>query len=107
MNPTISIVIHRLPWPIWRECGFTATPTLPLPLPLPLPSKALLTPAHSRYADHVGIHYVLCSKLRTFAYEELEFFLPQYVPSAHPARPRCRTSLPSRRHIGYVTSSSA
>lgn len=32
-----------------------------------------------RYADHVGIHYVLCSKLRQFAYEELEFFLPQYV----------------------------
>jgi phosphatidylinositol 4-kinase len=31
----------------------------------------------ARYADHVGIHYVLCSKLRTFAYEELEFFLPQ------------------------------
>lgn len=24
---------------------------------------------------------MLCSKLRTFAYEELEFFLPQYVPS--------------------------
>ena len=40
---------------------------------------------NSRYADHVGIHYVLCSKLRQFAYEELEFFLPQYVarePSA-------------------------
>ncbi|KAI8942159.1 hypothetical protein NX059_000247 [Plenodomus lindquistii] len=31
----------------------------------------------ARYADHVGIHYVLCSKLRQFAYEELEFFLPQ------------------------------
>ncbi|KAE9976230.1 hypothetical protein EG328_002709 [Venturia inaequalis] len=31
----------------------------------------------SRYADHVGIHYVLCSKLRQFSYEELEFFLPQ------------------------------
>ncbi|KAF2400941.1 hypothetical protein EJ06DRAFT_577197 [Trichodelitschia bisporula] len=31
----------------------------------------------SRYADHVGIHYVLCSKLRRFSYEELEFFLPQ------------------------------
>ncbi|KAF2015505.1 phosphatidylinositol 4-kinase-like protein PIK1 [Aaosphaeria arxii CBS 175.79] len=31
----------------------------------------------SRYADHVGIHYVLCSKLRQFAYEEIEFFLPQ------------------------------
>jgi hypothetical protein len=38
---------------------------------------------NSRYADHVGIHYVLCSKLRQFAYEELEFFLPQYV-AAHP-----------------------
>ena len=33
---------------------------------------------HSRYADHIGIHYVLCSKLRQFAYEEIEFFLPQY-----------------------------
>ena len=32
---------------------------------------------HRRYADHVGIHYVLCSKLRQFSYEELEFFLPQ------------------------------
>ncbi|KAL5117621.1 Phosphatidylinositol 4-kinase pik1alpha (PI4-kinase)(PtdIns-4-kinase) [Pleosporales sp. CAS-2024a] len=31
----------------------------------------------ARYADHVGIHYVLCAKLRRFAYEELEFFLPQ------------------------------
>ncbi|PVH98397.1 phosphatidylinositol 4-kinase-like protein PIK1 [Periconia macrospinosa] len=31
----------------------------------------------SRYAEHVGIHYVLCSKLRQFAYEEIEFFLPQ------------------------------
>ncbi|KAI9813932.1 MAG: Phosphatidylinositol 4-kinase pik1alpha (PI4-kinase)(PtdIns-4-kinase) [Thelocarpon impressellum] len=31
----------------------------------------------SRYADHVGIHYVLCSKLRRFSYEEIEFFLPQ------------------------------
>jgi hypothetical protein len=37
-----------------------------------------LTPrAARRYADHVGIHYVLCSKLRQFSYEELEFFLPQ------------------------------
>lgn len=26
----------------------------------------------SRYADHVGIHYVLCSKLRQFSYEEIE-----------------------------------
>ncbi|KAH7125518.1 phosphatidylinositol 4-kinase-like protein PIK1 [Dendryphion nanum] len=31
----------------------------------------------ARYADHVGIQYVLCSKLRQFAYEEIEFFLPQ------------------------------
>ncbi|EKD21199.1 phosphatidylinositol 3 [Drepanopeziza brunnea f. sp. 'multigermtubi' MB_m1] len=31
----------------------------------------------SRYEDHVGIHYVLCSKLRQFSYEEIEFFLPQ------------------------------
>ncbi|KAI9712508.1 MAG: Phosphatidylinositol 4-kinase pik1alpha (PI4-kinase)(PtdIns-4-kinase) [Chrysothrix sp. TS-e1954] len=31
----------------------------------------------SRYASHVGIQYVLCSKLRSFAYEEIEFFLPQ------------------------------
>lgn len=31
----------------------------------------------SRYADHVGIHYVLCSKLRQFSSEEIEFFLPQ------------------------------
>ncbi|KIW02033.1 uncharacterized protein PV09_06536 [Verruconis gallopava] len=31
----------------------------------------------SRYAEHVGIHYVLCNKLRQFTYEELEFFLPQ------------------------------
>ena len=25
----------------------------------------------------MGIHYVLCSKLRQFSYEEIEFFLPQ------------------------------
>ncbi|UKZ81212.1 hypothetical protein TrVFT333_008984 [Trichoderma virens FT-333] len=31
----------------------------------------------SRYADHVGIHYVLCNKLRQFPYEDIEFFLPQ------------------------------
>ncbi|KAF2674517.1 phosphatidylinositol 3 [Microthyrium microscopicum] len=31
----------------------------------------------SRYADHVGIQYALCSKLRQFTYEELEFSLPQ------------------------------
>lgn len=30
-----------------------------------------------RYADHVGIQHVLCTKLRQFAYEEIEFFLPQ------------------------------
>jgi hypothetical protein len=30
-----------------------------------------------RYADHVGIHYVLCNKLRQFPYEDIEFFLPQ------------------------------
>lgn len=37
---------------------------------------ALLTPL-SRYADHIGIHYVLCNKLRQFPYEDIEFFLPQ------------------------------
>ncbi|KAK3700546.1 Phosphatidylinositol 4-kinase pik1alpha (PI4-kinase)(PtdIns-4-kinase) [Vermiconidia calcicola] len=31
----------------------------------------------ARYAEHVGIHFVLCSKLRQFSYEEIEFFLPQ------------------------------
>ncbi|KAK4994851.1 Phosphatidylinositol 4-kinase pik1alpha (PI4-kinase)(PtdIns-4-kinase) [Elasticomyces elasticus] len=31
----------------------------------------------ARYADHVGIQYVLSSKLRQFSYEEIEFFLPQ------------------------------
>ncbi|KAK0622891.1 kinase-like domain-containing protein [Immersiella caudata] len=31
----------------------------------------------SRYADHIGIHYVLCRKLRQFPYEDIEFFLPQ------------------------------
>ncbi|KAI9691635.1 MAG: Phosphatidylinositol 4-kinase pik1alpha (PI4-kinase)(PtdIns-4-kinase) [Bathelium mastoideum] len=33
----------------------------------------------ARYAgaNHVGIHYVLCSKLREFSYEEIEFLLPQ------------------------------
>ncbi|KAF2218897.1 kinase-like domain-containing protein [Elsinoe ampelina] len=31
----------------------------------------------ARYADHVGIQYVLCSKLRKFPHEEIEFFLPQ------------------------------
>jgi hypothetical protein len=36
-----------------------------------------LTYTDRRYADHVGITYVLCSKLRQFSYEEIEFFLPQ------------------------------
>ncbi|KAI6376559.1 hypothetical protein MCOR25_002769 [Pyricularia grisea] len=31
----------------------------------------------SRYADHIGIHYVLCNKLKQFPYEDIEFFLPQ------------------------------
>ncbi|KAL9058470.1 MAG: hypothetical protein Q9162_001766 [Coniocarpon cinnabarinum] len=31
----------------------------------------------SRYANHVGIQFILCSKLREFPYEEIEFFLPQ------------------------------
>ncbi|SPO02855.1 related to phosphatidylinositol 4-kinase [Cephalotrichum gorgonifer] len=31
----------------------------------------------TRYADHVGIQYVLCNKLRQFPYEDIEFFLPQ------------------------------
>ena len=31
----------------------------------------------ARYHRHVGIQYVLCSKLRSFAYEEIEFFLPE------------------------------
>ncbi|CAK7197436.1 Phosphatidylinositol 4-kinase pik1alpha (PI4-kinase)(PtdIns-4-kinase) [Sporothrix eucalyptigena] len=31
----------------------------------------------SRYADHIGIHHVLCNKLRQFPYEDIEFFLPQ------------------------------
>ncbi|KLU84236.1 phosphatidylinositol 4-kinase PIK1alpha [Magnaporthiopsis poae ATCC 64411] len=34
-------------------------------------------PPALRYADHVGIHYVLCNKLRQFPYEDIEFFLPQ------------------------------
>ncbi|GAB7364295.1 hypothetical protein MBLNU230_g4840t1 [Neophaeotheca triangularis] len=39
---------------------------------------ASLTVAYlARYADHVGIHFHLCSKLRQFSYEEIEFFLPQ------------------------------
>lgn len=36
-----------------------------------------MPPSYSRYADHVGIHYVLCNKLRQFPYEDIEFFLPQ------------------------------
>jgi hypothetical protein len=39
--------------------------------------KLLILFRPRRYADHVGIHYVLCSKLRQFSYEEIEFFLPQ------------------------------
>lgn len=53
---------------------------------------------------------MLCSKLRTFAYEELEFFLPQYVSLGRRAPlplGTVDTSLPIRRHAGYVTSSSA
>ncbi|EOD46383.1 putative phosphatidylinositol 4-kinase pik1 protein [Neofusicoccum parvum UCRNP2] len=40
-------------------------------------SVAYLSCVLPRYADHVGIHYVLCSKLRRFSYDEIEFFLPQ------------------------------
>lgn len=31
----------------------------------------------SRYAANIGIHHFLCTKLREFSYEEIEFFLPQ------------------------------
>lgn len=31
----------------------------------------------ARYHKHAGIQYVLCSKLRSFAYEEIEFLLPE------------------------------
>lgn len=37
----------------------------------------LIHTSRSRYATHVGIQYILCSKLRTFAYDEIEFYLPQ------------------------------
>jgi hypothetical protein len=30
-----------------------------------------------RYSNHIGITYALCTKLRQFAYEEIEFYLPQ------------------------------
>lgn len=42
--------------------------------------EPILTRCHlltRRYADHIGIHYVLCNKLRQFPYEDIEFFLPQ------------------------------
>ena len=55
-------------------CPFTETTALG--------AKTDIKYLNSRYADHVGIHYVLCSKLRQFAYEELEFFLPQYVAAS-------------------------
>ncbi|KAI5840015.1 kinase-like domain-containing protein [Morchella snyderi] len=31
----------------------------------------------ARYSGHIGIHHFLCTKLREFSYEEIEFFLPQ------------------------------
>ncbi|KAI5779755.1 kinase-like domain-containing protein [Geopyxis carbonaria] len=31
----------------------------------------------ARYAGHIGIHHFLCTKLREFSYDEIEFFLPQ------------------------------
>lgn len=31
----------------------------------------------SRYSNQLGIQHVLCNKLRQFAYEEIEFFLPE------------------------------
>ncbi|KAH0558816.1 hypothetical protein GP486_004545 [Trichoglossum hirsutum] len=36
-----------------------------------------MIPFFRRYADHVGIQYVLCSKLRQFSSKEIDFFLPQ------------------------------
>lgn len=43
----------------------------------PRVTDSVVIPLRSRYADHIGIHYVLCSKLRQFPYEDIEFFLPQ------------------------------
>lgn len=34
----------------------------------------------SRYAHNVGIHHYLCSKLRQFPYEEIEFFRTRPAP---------------------------
>ena len=42
-----------------------------------VPCQILTSESRRRYADHVGIHYVLCRKLRQFPYEDIEFFLPQ------------------------------
>lgn len=52
-----------------RQPAVAAAATSLRPLTHACPSR--------RYADHVGIHYVLCSKLRQFPYEDIEFFLPQ------------------------------
>jgi len=53
---------------------YSITSLLPPPPTSPI---ANATCRNSRYADHVGIHYVLCQKLRQFPYEDIEFFLPQ------------------------------
>ena len=41
------------------------------------PAVSLTAVLLRRYASHIGIQYVLCSKLRSFSYDEIEFFLPQ------------------------------
>ena len=51
--------------------------TIPLVGFFGLPPTCYSDKSCSRYADHVGIQYALCSKLRQFTYEELEFSLPQ------------------------------
>lgn len=62
-NPFLSVS--------YLSCVLWETPAFPLA------HRIADCVASSRYADHIGIHYVLCSKLRQFPYEDIEFFLPQ------------------------------
>lgn len=71
-NPCRPYNKHRYKPALHADC--VSSTWLP---PSPTSPIANATCRNSRYADHVGIHYVLCQKLRQFPYEDIEFFLPQ------------------------------
>lgn len=78
-DPSLSVAYLSCVLPVQPTASFAAAPRNKLSVTStarPCLANRFFVSSR-RYADHVGIHYVLCSKLRRFSYHEIEFFLPQ------------------------------